>query len=185
MSGRKALNYQTEQTSLLALNASIEAARPGESGRGFSVVATEVQHLAEESKNTVDNIHQILNSVNLAVEQLAENSSQLLDFVSNKIINSFTEFRKIAEKYEDDALYMDELMSDFAQTSWNMFTSVNNITKTIEDIARVATEGAEEITDIASQNSTVSKKSGQILNIAQSAEQSAKSLSDSVEHFII
>lgn len=179
------INDITEQTSLLALNASIEAARAGESGRGFSVVATEVQNLAVESKKTVDNIHQMLHNVNLAVDKLAENSSQLLNFVSNRVINSFSEFSKIAEKYEKDAVYMDELMSDFAQTSWDMLTSVNNITNTIENIAKVATEGAEEITDIATQNNTVSKKSEQILNTAQMAEQSAKCLSESVEHFEI
>lgn len=65
----KAIQNIANQSNILGLNASIEAARAGEYGKGFSVVATEIRRLAEQSRNSSTNIIDYLENVNEAMNQ--------------------------------------------------------------------------------------------------------------------
>lgn len=98
----------TAQTNLLALNASIEAARAGEAGKGFAVVADEIRSLAEQSKVTAENIQQVTQKVTGAVQNLADDSSRLLNFVAEDVSKSFHQFTEIADAYNQDAADVDE-----------------------------------------------------------------------------
>ena len=68
----------TSQTSLLALNASIEAARAGDAGRGFAVVASEITGMADRTKDATIHINELIGNVKLAIREVVDVIQQMI-----------------------------------------------------------------------------------------------------------
>lgn len=173
----------TSQTNLLALNASIEAARAGEAGRGFAVVADEIQNLAEQSKATVENIQKLTADVTVAVDNLSADAEKLLDFVAVDISGNFHAFLDIADAYNDDAKYVDDLVTDFSAISQELLASIDGVMTSIDNVSKAANEGAEGTTEIASRSSDVAGNSSKILELMHEADETAAVLKECVERF--
>lgn len=144
------------QTNLLALNASIEAARAGEAGKGFAVVADEIRKLADDSRDTANNIQEISQSVTASVERLASSATKMLQFVNTTIVGDYDKFVGIINKYKSDTEEISVTLSDFAsrtknisETMTNMNSGISNISVTVEDSTKSISEVAESATELA------------------------------------
>lgn len=139
----------TEQTNLLALNASIEAARAGEAGRGFAVVADEIGKLAGNSADAAAKIRQVSAEVIQAVDELAEGSQQMIEFVRNSTEKGFGGLVATSENYATDANAMRAMMEQFAQTAEELRSTMDGIRESISAVNIAVEESAKGIAGVS------------------------------------
>ena len=175
----------TSQTNLLALNASIEAARAGELGKGFAVVANEIKMLADQSKNAVIEIQNTTQKVTEAVMHLSDVSNQLLSFMEKETQSDYKKMLSVAEQYSEDAGFIDELVAEFSSTSEELLASIQEISKSIAQIAYCSDEGAGGTNHIAERITDITEESNRITQETNKTKQSVERLERGIARFKI
>lgn len=132
----------SSKTNLLALNASIEAARAGEAGKGFAVVADEIRELADNSRQAVDEIRQVTESVVHNVVFLSESSGKLLEFMNGKVMEDYKGMTQLADVYQKDASFYNDISSELGASSQEMSASMAGINESILAITELLGEVA-------------------------------------------
>lgn len=171
------------QTNLIALNASIEAARAGAAGRGFAVVADEVRKLAEDSRMAVDNIQSVINEVVDSVMALKESSGTLLDFMQEHVIRDYHTMLNTAKQYKEDAVFYDGIASDLGASAQEMGASIEEMLASLQTVADMNTVMVNDIGDVASAMQNTNVSSEEILRQMAILERSSRSLRAIVDGF--
>lgn len=140
----------SEQTNLLAMNASIEAAHAGEYGKGFDVVAEEIRNLSLSTNEAVKNVSQLIDKYESLLEETALSIEESKNVIDSGIRNLNSEAEHMSESTETYMKEMDVVSNIMAKTSESaeiMTINSGKVSNTIKDIV-----------SISAQNSTASEK---------------------------
>jgi methyl-accepting chemotaxis protein len=178
------INSIAEQTNLLALNAAIEAARAGEAGKGFAVVADEIRKLAEQSKVSSENISRLINGISKNTDVIVQDSVEMDDELINqvKIINSsITSFKKII-KAVNEVIPKIETVKNSAE---NIDKDKNTILVRIDGVSSVSLEVSASSEEISASSEEMSASTEEVAASSQILSTMTKEMLEEVNKFKI
>lgn len=138
----------SSQTDLLSLNASIESARAGEAGRGFAVVADQIRQLAEQTKNSTENITRIILELNENANQVMQSIDTSLEATANQntmihtAADSFGKLDKNMANLIEDIQEIDQRITNLADANNHIVENISHLSATTEEITATAEQAS-------------------------------------------
>lgn len=171
------------ETTLLSLNASIEAARAGEAGRGFAVVAGEINSLANNSQETAKNIQHINQEVIDTVHEMADNTSEVLEYINKYVLKDYDQFVAAMDEYVTNMEEFYTILHNFSTSSKGLNDSMAEIIDSVDCITNAVGEGSTAVDISAGNASSLVEKMNEVQNAVNVCRGVSGTLEQEIEHF--